>query len=112
MNEKIAAAKLSLIKTEDITLRILEVFNIAGELNIKEVIKYYKRILKGEYEVAEVVTALELDESAKQKIEENLKRRFPDKELIFVFDSDPEIEGGIRIIVGDNKITFSFENKL
>ncbi len=69
--------------------------------------------LRGETgpQAADITSAIELGDDAQEKIRRQLTKQYGE-DLIFSFDVDPSLMGGLRIRVGDQLIDNSVANRL
>ncbi len=69
--------------------------------------------LRGESgpQAADITSAIELGDAAKEQIRQQLSKQYSD-DLVFSFDVDPSLMGGLRIRVGDQLIDNTVANRL
>lgn len=95
-------------------LRNLEIFRLFSELNKKELeilIEKYKLIESNELHIAYVYSAVELSATEQKAIISKLSKEYP-TECVTSFRIDKSIFGGLKIVIGDNILDFSFESKI
>lgn len=108
--EKILAAKFYQNKKNqrDDVLWLLESLKLIKQNpDLTKVIAEYKRILTKELVIAEVITSVELNDNQKRDIQTKVTKKFDKSELVFLFNVDKKVEGGIVIYVGDNLVEFN-----
>jgi len=103
------AAKLFLNNQngQDIGLTILNTIVDTQNADLGQVINDYKDIISGKKIVAQVITSSELNDSQSQKIKKKIITLFKNSNLLFVFTIDASVIGGIKILVGDDKVKFN-----
>ena len=101
--EKVTAAKLFLLtrSRKDFGLTILRILDELDKLDITKVLKFYKEIIAEELKIVEIITATKLDNNQRKSIEKKLQVHVEGK-LVFVYEIDKRILGGLLIRIDDS----------
>jgi len=111
MNEEKIAATIyrNVGNLHDKALLVLKILQLTKNCNITKVIHEYENLQSKKRKVAKVISSTELNRGQQLVIEQRASKLFPNQELIFIFETDPEVFGGFKIEIDDNVLDLTLE---
>lgn len=90
---------------ESAMLKIFSIVTTEQDCDFNEVKEIYEKIQSGQVLVAQVISRTEIPEKEKNELESKIKQEFTDKELIFEYSVQSDIQEMLKVKIGDRVLS-------